>query len=150
ELPHSTVVAVSGYSTHREDAEVARDEQGNVVNSSHSESATKEKQVNVQFELEVFGDGRIDLRYRLTGKREVKIEQLGMTFILPTAIDRLMWKRQALWSVYPDDHIGRPSGTAQRVSPRTAQISRAAPDWPWAEDMHEPSLDGYQMPAGAA
>lgn len=126
ELTHSIVIAVSGASEH------------------------SEKKIHLQFELEVFGDGRIDLRYRLASNPDVKIDQLGMCFVLPASVDRLMWHGQALWSVYPDDHIGRPSGTAHRTSPRSTRRSRIAPDWPWAEDMQEPFLDGYKLPAGAA
>jgi hypothetical protein len=123
---NSIVVAVSGASNHYEE------------------------KIQLQFELELFGDGRMDLRYRLATKLGVKIDQLGMGFILPASVDRLMWHRQPLWSVYPDDHIGRPSGTAQRLSLRATRRSRTAPDWPWAEDTQEPFLDGYKLLPSAA
>jgi Glycosyl hydrolases family 2, TIM barrel domain/Glycosyl hydrolases family 2, sugar binding domain/Glycosyl hydrolases family 2/Beta galactosidase small chain len=126
ELAHSIVVAVGGASEH------------------------SDKMIPLQFELEVFADGRMELRYRLAIKPEGKLDQLGMSFVLPAAVDRLKWLGQSLWSVYPDDHIGRPSGTAHRRSSRSARRSRTPPDWPWAEDMQEPFLDGYQLPAGAA
>jgi hypothetical protein len=126
ELARSIVIAVSGASEHAE------------------------KNIDLQFDLEAFGDGRMDLRYRLATKPEVTIDQLGMSFCLPASVDRLTWHRQALWSVYPDDHIGRPSGTAHRTSPRSVRRARVAPDWPWAEEMQEPFLDGYRLPAGAA
>lgn len=150
ELPHSILVKVSGESSYIEKEEVAHGEKGEVVSVENKPSAPPARKVGLQFELEIFGDGRIDLRYRLTGRCEVKIDQLGMTFILPAAIDRLKWRRQALWSVYPDDHIGRPSGTALRASTRSARTSRTRPEWPWSEDMHEPFLYGDQLPPGAA
>lgn len=46
-----------------------------------------------------------------TGKKS-DIQELGWTFTMPLRFDRFSWKRQAPWSVYPDDHIGRPQGTA--------------------------------------
>ena len=145
---HSIVVVVSGESRYVEREE--RTQPGQATGAGNAAAAKGEMKANVRFELEVFGDGRIDLRYRLVGKLEMKIAHLGMCFVLPAAVDRLMWHRQALWSVYPDDHIGRPSGTACRTSPRSGRISRAAPEWPWAEDMSEPSLDGYQLPANTS
>jgi hypothetical protein len=126
ELAHSIVISVSGAGEH------------------------SEKKIDLQFELEIFGDGRMDLRYGLVRKPEAKIDHLGMSFALPAAVDRLKWHRQSLWSVYPDDHIGRPSGTAHRTSPRSIRRSRTAPDWSWSEDMQELFLDGYHLPAGAA
>jgi hypothetical protein len=102
ELAHSIVIAVSGTSEH------------------------SEKKIHLQFELEVFGDGRLDLRYRLASKPEVKIDQLGMCFVLPAAVDRLMWHGQSLWSVYPDDHIGRPFGTARRIAAKHSTLPSRA------------------------
>jgi hypothetical protein len=147
EIDRSITVAVSGESKVRLYAPPG---EGVLAANDSVQRETSEIEIGVQFDLEVFGDGCIELRYRLAGKLEVKIDQLGMVLVLPASVDRLMWHRQALWSVYPDDHIGRPSGTAYRISPRSSWTSRVAPDWPWSEDMHEPFLNGYQLPAGAA
>ena len=40
--------------------------------------------------------------------------EVGVKFILPAAADRLQWDRRGLWTVYPEDHIGRPRGEAAR------------------------------------
>src|SRR5208337_4665732 len=40
------------------------------------------------------------------------IQELGWIFEMPNAYNRFSWKRQAVWSYYPDTHIGRPEGTA--------------------------------------
>jgi len=112
------------------------------------ESGHPHQKIRLEYELEVFGDGRIDLRYRLVGRQE--IDKLGLGFVLPASVDRLMWHRRALWSVYPDDHIGRPMGTAYRTSMRAAAKLRTAPEWSWGEDMYEPFLDGYKIPVGNA
>jgi beta-galactosidase len=40
------------------------------------------------------------------------IQELGWIFEMPNAYARFSWKREALWSYYPDTNIGRPEGTA--------------------------------------
>ncbi len=44
------------------------------------------------------------------------IQELGWIFTMPHRMDHFSWKRQARWSVYPDDHIGRAQGTALPAS----------------------------------
>jgi hypothetical protein len=41
------------------------------------------------------------------------VQELGWAFSMPSACDNFSWRRQALWSVYPDTHIGRAVGTAR-------------------------------------
>jgi hypothetical protein len=38
------------------------------------------------------------------------LDELGIAYLLPHNINRLEWKRKALWAAYPVDHIGRPNG----------------------------------------
>ncbi len=33
--------------------------------------------------------------------------------MLPNSASPISWRRKALWSVYPENHIGRPEGTAR-------------------------------------
>jgi len=40
--------------------------------------------------------------------------EVGVSYLLPAGANRLSWRRKALWSAYPDDHIGRPEGVARR------------------------------------
>lgn len=47
------------------------------------------------------------------------IRQIGIGFHLPDIYNTLYWKRKSLWSVYPDDHIGRTEGTAKAFYPET-------------------------------
>jgi hypothetical protein len=58
-----------------------------------------------------------------------------MVFFAPKTFHTLDWQRRAQWTVYPDDHIGRPAGTA------AAQVALAAkpypsrqPDCAWSQD----------------
>ena len=56
------------------------------------------------------------------------IQELGWIFTLPHACDHFSWKRQVLWSVYPDDHIGRPQGTALPDSANVHILNWSRPD----------------------
>jgi beta-galactosidase len=51
------------------------------------------------------------------------IQELGWTFEMPSAYNRFSWKRQAIWSYYPDTNIGRPAGTALPDS-ANAQVTK--------------------------
>jgi hypothetical protein len=43
--------------------------------------------------------------------------EIGVKYELVSDIDRLSWDRKALWSVYPESHIGAPKGTAYKTTP---------------------------------
>ncbi|NLM09462.1 MAG: hypothetical protein GX213_01500 [Clostridiaceae bacterium] len=45
------------------------------------------------------------------------LDELGIHYIVPGSFSRLEWRREGLWPVYPDDHIGRPEGLALAENP---------------------------------
>jgi len=86
---------------------------------------------NVDFELRIDGAGLITTKYHLAAFPFAPPEahprpwndshfggfsEVGVSFILTNGVDRLAWRRKGLWSVYPEDHIGRIAGLAQRAS----------------------------------
>jgi len=88
----------------------------------------------VNFELHVDGAGLITTKYRLgafpftppvahprpwNDSHFGGFSEVGISFILTNTVDRLAWQRKGLWSVYPDDHIGRNVGLAQRTPTQT-------------------------------
>jgi hypothetical protein len=89
--------------------------------------------IPVQFEIVIAADGGITTRYRA----EIKPgdhPNLGVAYLLPDSFDKLAWKRKALWSTYPDDHIGRAEGVALGKSAHPIPAYRQEPTWPWSED----------------
>ena len=58
-----------------------------------------------------FADNVFKYRIDWTGDK-TDIQELGWTFDMPKSDDHFSWQRQALYSYYPDTHIGRPTGTA--------------------------------------
>ena len=97
--------------------------------------------ISVQFVIEIDDDGGITTRYRAEVKPGNQ-PNLGIAYLLPDSFEKLSWKRKAPWSVYPDDHIGRADGVAQRRPSHPAQAYREEPKWPWSEDTTDPFLWG--------
>lgn len=87
-------------------------------------------------------DGRVEVSYDAvwTGEQPFNIFTIGLQLPIAPAFDTLYWERDALWSYYPQDHIGRPAGEAPAEGePRYAE-SRAAytegpKPWPWSQDL---------------
>jgi hypothetical protein len=97
--------------------------------------------IAVDFEIEIDGSGLLTTRYRVhAGPSETSTS--GVAYLLPAAIDKLSWHRDSLWSVYPEDHIGRPKGVALKKASHSALAYRARPEWSWSEDMEDPFLWG--------
>jgi hypothetical protein len=94
----------------------------------------------VDFEIEIDGSGLLTVRYRSDAAGPSNF--LGLAFLLPAAVDRLEWHRDSLWSIYPEDHIGRPRGAALKTATHKPLAYRARPDWPWSEDAEDAFLFG--------
>jgi hypothetical protein len=62
------------------------------------------------------------------------VRELGLEFELPLAFHKLEWERRAEYTVYSDDHIGRPRGSAV-AHPAIPQLVPPGPR-PFAEDDH--------------
>ena len=60
------------------------------------------------------GDGNLDVDYDLTWEIGFNwwYREQGMAFAVSSECTEWNWQRNALWSVYPASHIGRPSGRA--------------------------------------
>ena len=83
-------------------------------------------------------DGDFKVKYIFVVKQDVTPRQVGIVLDLNKECDRLKWRRKGLWSVYPDDHIGRLEGVADAFS-RRHQVPdiygpRTQPEWPWSQD----------------
>ncbi|MBI3817413.1 MAG: discoidin domain-containing protein [Planctomycetes bacterium] len=63
---------------------------------------------------------------------DVWVRESGMRFEVPRDSDLLMWDRNAEYSVYPDDHIGRASGEARALEQHPSP--GLPPDWSWSRD----------------
>jgi beta-galactosidase len=72
-------------------------------------------------------NGKMSYRLRWAAE-QADIFELGWIFSAPKGVERFSWDRQAVWSYYPPDHIGRPTGTATPESARVALTKVDRPD----------------------
>jgi len=79
---------------------------------------TPEGALTVQAEFKYSGD-------------KLLVREAGLVVSTPRDCDWLRWQRQAEWSVYPQDHIGRPLGEARAFAEHSDQLP---PRWPWSLD----------------
>jgi hypothetical protein len=77
-------------------------------------------------------DGQIDADcvYENLGD-DIEVREIGMRFDVPKANDTLAWDRNAEFSVYPEDHIGRPRGQAKSTDSHKKAVP---PKNEWAQD----------------
>lgn len=69
----------------------------------------------LRLRADVFSNHEMAVAWELQWLAEdVEVWELGWKLPLATEFDRLAWRRNALWSDYPADHIGRPAGVARR------------------------------------
>lgn len=97
------------------------------------------KEFEGQYSLLVNANGELNADYEFKALQDINPRQWGLVFDAPDQFDKTFWRRKGMWSVYPDDHISRPVGTAQlfyaglpkKIDPRVA------PSWNWSYDYNE-------------
>jgi hypothetical protein len=90
-----------------------------------------------EYRYRFLADGRVAIAYRFrwTGTG-IQAREIGVAVRIPRGCDRLRWDRDAEWSWYPADHIGRPIGEISPFpDPRALRAGPwELPTWPWAHD----------------
>ncbi len=86
------------------------------------------------YTLRIDGAGKADVAYAFKVEDKIDPRQWGLVLYLPRALDTLDWSRRGPWTVYPDNHIGRPRGTAKALAGGRDFRFRQAPDWDWKDD----------------
>lgn len=82
--------------------------------------------------------GHIKVSYDFTSRVKENPRQWGLVFFAPKNFDTLTWNRRAQWTVYPADHIGRPTGTAKaRVASGGKPYTTQKSDHAWSQDATE-------------
>ena len=96
---------------------------------------------------EFSGDKNINIHYHYTINKDINPRQWGVVVSLANNFNTITWKRNGLWNYYPDEDIGRLSGTANAIS--SAPISGPAgpvqkPTWPWSQDRNELGTNDFR------
>lgn len=113
--------------------------------------------VEVVFEVRIDGTGLITTNYKILKfgveapePRKIPwndqdaggFQEVGISYFLTSDIDQLEWNRNGLWTFYPEDHIGRNTGTAQRTFDGNKKIFGERPERLWAHDEKDFSVFG--------
>lgn len=91
------------------------------------------------YTFKINANGEFTVEYFFDVLEGVNPRQWGLVFETPASFDKLFWRRDGLWSVYPDDHISRPVGEASLFYPGLpdALNPRVKPAWSWSLDYNE-------------
>ncbi len=95
------------------------------------------EEVPIKYVIELYGDGRIDISYS-SERQFSNLIRNGIYFDIPLEVESVSWSRKGLYTDYPANHIGRPTGTAakERSNCLTQPDSYGdSPNWDWKDDM---------------
>ena len=115
----------------------------NILTAGECKRGEGIESIPVEFDFQIDGAGLITTRYRIQGDITGN-SQIGISYLLSANVEKLTWRREALWSVYPDDHIGRPEGVAMKRLNHPSLSYGTKPEWPWSEDIGDFFLWGKQ------
>lgn len=84
------------------------------------------------YEVRITPAGRMTVQssFKYSGA-DRNAREIGLAFSVPRQCDTLSWDRNAEWSVYPPDHIGRPIGTTTAFAKHSDAVP---PTWSWSLD----------------
>ena len=104
--------------------------------------------ITAAFQIRIDGDGLMTVHYTVKhtpdpapGPKSLKwneadlggYSEVGVKFTLPSETDRLTWDRKSLWTTYPEDHVGRPQGTAYKAGKDGGSWADMDYDIPWTD-----------------
>jgi len=86
------------------------------------------------YAVKIDRSGRAEFGWEFKVKAKTDPRQYGLVVYLPRPFDALRWSRRAQWTSYPENHIGRPVGTAKALAPGRETVFRKPPAWDWKDD----------------
>lgn len=87
--------------------------------------------------LIIHANGNMKVAYEYVIRKELNLRQWGISFRLSGELQTLKWAKKGLWTVYPEDHIGRNEGVAQLFYDHAKSGlagPKVKPEWNWNED----------------
>jgi len=90
--------------------------------------------LKISFEYLIRSGGIFSVGYEIENPPAWQIQETGLMFTLPDKFSCISWDRNALWSSYPQDHIGRPIGKSLLYYPDAPEMYRTIPDHSWSMD----------------
>ena len=96
-------------------------------------TGTYNNKIPVEFEIHVYPDGKLKIRYQVEKIPQEDIRELGIRFELEEVFDSLSWNRTPYWSYYPDNHLSTGKGTIALYS-NELKTYRMKPSKRWNSD----------------
>ena len=90
--------------------------------------------VRVRFAVRVTGDGALHTGFTVENPPPAFLYEVGVSYLLPDDLSEIQWKKEAVCSGYPADHIGRPEGRAILHRAAGVDAYRVKPVWRWSAD----------------
>jgi len=97
------------------------------------------KEADGGYVIKLDAAGQVNISYNFSFNLKENPRQWGMVLFAPKNFETLNWKRQAQWSFYPAEHIGRAEGTA------TARIAVDNKPYATHQPANEWSLDATAL-----
>jgi hypothetical protein len=85
------------------------------------------------YEIRFAPGGRLEFSYDFAAAVRINPRQIGLVVHAPRDLTTLAWKRRGLWTVYPENHIGRLAGEARAFEGAPFSY-RVAPENAWKDD----------------
>lgn len=97
------------------------------------------KEFEGNYLLSINANGELSASYHFNALQDVDPRQWGLVFEAPRSYDKTFWRRDGMWSVYPIDHISRPTGEASLFYSGipTQANPRTEPTYAWSMDANE-------------
>ena len=95
----------------------------------------KYQEVEMDIQLLVCPEGRIDISYVVSGEPNGYIREAGLSFLLPESYEKLAWKRKGHWSYYPDNAFSGNAGVTPLYNSHYVAYGEN-PNQPWQMDTH--------------
>lgn len=93
--------------------------------------------VSIKYLFELYEDGMMDISF--SSERQLSnLVRAGIYFDIPLEVDRVSWNRKGFYTDYPENHIGRLSGSASKQRSNCCNqpdLYRDSPKWDWKDDM---------------
>lgn len=93
------------------------------------------KNVNIDFQILVLPEGRIDINYTVQEEPNGYVREAGLNFLLPDFYKYLSWQRKGYWSYYPHNSFAGNTGTVPLYNNHHVKYGEN-PNQLWQLDTH--------------
>ncbi len=129
--------ACSGFDAQEQNGEARITISGSYPGGSHTDAWGFSYQfdpVSVQFDIHISGGGKVRTEFTIENPPQTFLYEVGVSYLLPQDMTEIRWKKKSVYSGYPEDHIGRPEGSAFLHRSEDADVYREKPAWRWSQD----------------